>query len=101
MTCGRNVYMKNGLGAKRLSEIWLGCETSFKTMRTGAKRLSFLWGVGETSFLSMTELGAKRITKKWCELTMGRKICVPAKQTDKHNRVRPISRKFCEKCLKY
>ena len=41
---------------------------------------------GETSFLFMGrgrnvfpkyELGAKRLTKKWCELTMGRKVCVP------------------------
>ena len=24
-----NVFLKYGLGAKRLSEIWLGCETSF------------------------------------------------------------------------
>ena len=40
---------------------------------------------GETSFLFMGwgrnvfpkyELGAKRLTKKWCELTMGRKVCV-------------------------
>ena len=41
---------------------------------------------GETSFLFMGwgrnvfpkyELGAKRLTEKWCELTMGRKVCVP------------------------
>ena len=43
---------------------------------------------GETSFLFMGwgrnvfpkyELGAKRLTKIWCELTMGRKVCVPPK----------------------
>ena len=63
MTCGRNVFLKYGLGAnsKRLSEIWFGCETSFQNMfrvrdvflnyEDGAKRLSYLCGVGETSFL--------------------------------------------------
>ena len=53
MVCVRNVFLKYGLGAKRLSEIWFGCETSSGTMKTGAKRLSYLWGGGETSFLSM------------------------------------------------
>ena len=71
----RKIFLKYGLGAKRLSEIWFGCETSSWTMRTRAKRLSYLWGGGETSFLSMS--WAKRLIKKWCELTMGRKVCVP------------------------
>ena len=44
---------------------------------------------GETPFLFVGrgrnvfpkyELGAKRLTKKWCELTMGRKVCVPFKK---------------------
>ena len=43
---------------------------------------------GETSFLFMGrgrnvfpkyELRAKHLTKKWCELTIGRKVCVPLK----------------------
>ena len=38
--------------------------------------LSYLWGVGRNVF-SKYELGAKRLAKKWCELTMGRKVCVP------------------------
>ena len=50
----RNVFLKYGLGAKRLSEIWFGCETSSWTMKTGAKRLFYLWGGGKTSFLSMS-----------------------------------------------
>ena len=50
----RNVFLKYGLGAKRPSKIWFGCETSSRTMKTGAKRLSYLWGGGETSFLSMS-----------------------------------------------
>ena len=50
----RNVFLKYGLGAERLSKIWFGCETSSWTMKTGAKRLSYLWGGGETSFLSMS-----------------------------------------------
>ena len=44
---------------------------------------------GETSFLFMErgrnvfpkyELGAKRLTKNLCELTMGRRVCVPLMQ---------------------
>ena len=54
MTWGRNVFLKYGLGAKRLSKIWFGCETSSWTMKTGVKRLSYWWGGGETSFLSMS-----------------------------------------------
>ena len=54
MICGRNVFLKYGLGAKCLSEKWFGCETSYWTMKTGAKRLSYLWGEGETSFLNMS-----------------------------------------------
>ena len=50
----RNVFLEYCLGAKLLSEICLGCETSFKTMNTWAKRLSYLWGGGESSFLSMS-----------------------------------------------
>ena len=50
----RNVFLKYGLGAKRFSEIWFGCETSYWTMKTGVKRLFYLWGGGETSFLSMS-----------------------------------------------
>ena len=87
----RNVFLKYGLGAKRLSEIWFGCETVFLKYGLCAKRLSKIWfgcetSWGETSFLFMGrgrnvfpryELGAKRLTKKWCELTMGRKVCVP------------------------
>ena len=50
----RNVFLKYGLDAKRLSEIWFGCETSSWTMKMGAKRLSYLRGGGETSFLNMS-----------------------------------------------
>ena len=42
MVTVRNVFQKYGLGAKRLSEIWLGCEMSFQNMSTGAKRLSYV-----------------------------------------------------------
>ena len=28
----QNVFLKYGLGTKRLSEIWFGCETSFWNM---------------------------------------------------------------------
>ena len=52
MVMVRNVFQKYGLGAKRLSEIWLGCETSFWNMvrvrnvflkyEHGGKRLSYV-----------------------------------------------------------
>ena len=68
----RNVFLKYGLGAKRLSEIWFGClnyeaggETFFLFMRRGR------------NVFPKYEVGAKRLTKKWCELTMGREVCVP------------------------
>ena len=93
----RNVFLKYGLGAKRPSEIWFGCETSFWNMvwvrnvflkyGLGAKRLPELWrrgrnvfpiyGEGGRNVFPKYELGARRLTKKWCELTMGRKVCVP------------------------
>ena len=73
----QNVFLKYGLGEKRLSEIWFGCETYvFLNYEDG----------GETSFLFMErgrnvfpkyELGAKRLTEKWCELTMGEKSVYP------------------------
>ena len=72
MSCGRNVFLKYGLGAKRLSEIWFGCQTSFWNMvRVRNVFLNYEDG-GETSFLFMGrgrnvfpkyELGAKRLTK--------------------------------------
>ena len=86
MICGRNVFLKYGLGAKRLSEIWFGCETSFCNMVWVRNVLLNYGDGGETSFLFMRrgrngfpnyELGAKRLTKKWSELTMGQKVCVP------------------------
>ena len=86
MICGRNVFLKYGLGAKRLSEIWFGCETSFWNMVWVRNVFLSYEDGGETSFLFMGrgrnvfpkyELGAKRPTKKWCELTMGRNVCVP------------------------
>ena len=49
----RSVFLKYGLGAKRLSEIWLGCKTSFKILRQGETSLLCI-GQGETSFLSMS-----------------------------------------------
>ena len=82
----RNVFLKYGLGAKRLSKIWFGCETSFWNM-VWVRNVFLNYGDGgETSFLFMGrgrnvflryELEAKRLTKKWCKLTMGRKVCVP------------------------
>ena len=87
MTCGRKVFLVYGLGAKRLSEIWFGCETSFWNIVWVRNVFLKYEDGGETSFLFMArgrnvvpkyELGAKRLTKKWCELTMGRKICVPS-----------------------
>ena len=75
----RNVFLKYGLGAKRLSEIWFGCETSFWNMVWVRNVFRNYENGGETSFLferrgrnvfPKYELGAKRLTKKWCELTM-------------------------------
>ena len=51
----RNVFLKYCLGAKRLPELGRRGRNVFHN-----------------------ELGAKRLTKKWYELTTGRKICVPA-----------------------
>ena len=61
----RNVFLNYGLGAKRLSKIWFGCEMSF-----------LLMGWGRNVFPKY-ELGAKRLTKKWSKLTIGRKVCEP------------------------
>ena len=73
------------MGAKRLYEICFGCETSFLNMvRVRNVFLKYEHG-GETSFLCIGrgrndfrkyELVAKRPTKQWCELTIGRKVCV-------------------------
>ena len=50
----RNVFLKYGLGAKRLSEIWFGCELNvFLKYGLGAKRLSEIW------------FGAKRLPELW------------------------------------
>ena len=35
----RNVFLKYGLGVKRLSEIWFGCETFILKYCLGVKRL--------------------------------------------------------------
>ena len=70
MICGRNIFLKYGLGAKRLSEIWFGCETSFSNMvwvrnvflkyGLGAKRLSEIW-FGAKRLHELWETGAKRL----------------------------------------
>ena len=39
--------------------------------------MSFLFMERGRNVFPKYELGAKRLTKKWCELTMGRKVCVP------------------------
>ena len=83
---GRNVFPKVEEEVIPLSEIWFGCETSFSNMAWVRNVFLNYEDGGETSFLFMGrgrnvfpkyELGAKRLTKKWCELTMGRKVCVP------------------------
>ena len=75
----RNVFLKYGFG----------CERSFWNMVWVRNVFLIYKDGGETSFLFILfmgrgrnvfpeyELGAKRLTKKWCELTMGRKVCVP------------------------
>ena len=70
----RNGFPKYDLGAKRLSEIWFGCETSFCNMvwvrnvflkyGLGAKRLSKIWFGCETSSWTM-KTGAKRLSYLW------------------------------------
>ena len=77
----RNVFLKYGLGAKRLSEIWFGCETSSWTMKTGAKRLSYLWGGGETSFLSMS-WGRNVSLKNGANWLWGEKSVYPTDSSD-------------------
>ena len=48
------VFLKYGLGAEHLSEIWLRCETFFWKMVRVSTGTSFLCiGRGKTSFLSM------------------------------------------------
>ena len=74
MICGRNVFLKYGLGAKRLSEIWFGCETSIWNMvwvrnvflkyGLGATRLPELWRRGRNVFPIYGE-GAKRLSQVW------------------------------------
>ena len=70
----RNVFPKYDSWAKRLSEIWFGCETSFWNMvwvrnvflkyGLGAKRLSEIWFGCETSSWTM-KTGAKRLSYLW------------------------------------
>ena len=82
---GGNVFPKYDLEAKRLSEIWFGCETSFWNMvwvrnvflrfGLGAKRLPELWRRVRNVF-PIYGVGGNVSLKKWCELTMRRKVCV-------------------------
>ena len=74
----RNVFLKYVLGAKRLSEIWFGCETSFWNIVWVRNVFLNYEDGGETSFLFMGrgrnvfpkyELGAKRPTKKWSSIS--------------------------------
>ena len=53
----RNVFVKYGLGAKRLPELWRRGRNVFP-----------IYGEGRNVFPKY-ELGAKRLTKKWRELT--------------------------------
>ena len=71
MTWGRNVVLKYGLGARNV----------FLKYGLGAKRLHELWKRGRNVF-PIYGVGAKRLTKKWCELTMGREVCVPNQPVD-------------------
>ena len=61
----RNVFLKYGWLRNVLLNYEDGGETSFLFM-----------GKGRNVFPKY-ELRAKRLTKKWCKLTMGRKVCVP------------------------
>ena len=53
MKRGRSVFLKYGLGAKRLFEIWFGCETSFWNMVWVRNVFLNYEDGGETSFLFM------------------------------------------------
>ena len=107
MICGRNVFLKYGLGTKRLSEIWFGYEKSFWNMvwvrnfflKYGFGCETSFWNMvwvrnvflnyedgGETSFPFMGrgrnvfpkyKLGAKRLTKNGANWLWGEKSVYP------------------------
>ena len=62
MKRGRDVFPNYEMGAERLSETWLGCETSFLKYEHGGETSFRCIGGGRNVF-PMYELGAKRLPK--------------------------------------